>query len=507
MDINYFDLSGGINQASTKTELGFNPRKIFWADSKNIELYNNKGIIRQKGNTLFTELPDDEAITGMCEMEADDKSKLVITTESGKIYVYKEQPDELILVNKTLTGTNVNLVPFLRGVIISTESDAMFYLKNNTNLDIEEYTVNDISGHTLIPSAITTYKSRVWCCKDSTLYYSALGSYKDFTTANDAGYINDFHTDTADIVTMAEYKDYLAVYKKNKVFLLSGSNPDNFAITLFADRGAFAKRSIINIDNKQFFLSSGIFALEQVGELNQIRLGSEISLNIKQEFEKFDKSRLNKAFVIHYPNKHQVWYFIPYLDEENYHTVWINDYINYAWFSRVIPQDITCACLYDTRVLTADTHGKIYIEDKGNTFNGTNIEFMWKSPFLSLGNILHRKQIDEFFFILDDVKDNNFKFSIFKDFDSEYKEDVEQICSMHYTHFVWAGENTPDNNTQYCWAEEDSNIPIWPITTDVMEKAEICDNNYSVQLCIEGNEITHNCAIIGLQFKEIYNDD
>ena len=30
MDVNYFDLSGGINQASTKTELGFNPKKIYW---------------------------------------------------------------------------------------------------------------------------------------------------------------------------------------------------------------------------------------------------------------------------------------------------------------------------------------------------------------------------------------------------------------------------------------------------------------------------------------------
>ena len=56
MDINYFDLSGGINQASTKAELGLNPKKIYWSDSTNIEIYNNKGITRQKGNSLFLEL-------------------------------------------------------------------------------------------------------------------------------------------------------------------------------------------------------------------------------------------------------------------------------------------------------------------------------------------------------------------------------------------------------------------------------------------------------------------
>ena len=41
----------------------------------------------------------------------------------------------------------------------------------------------------------------------------------------------------------------------------------------------------------------------------------------------------------------------------------------------------------------------------------------------------------------------------------------------------------------------------------VMEKAEICGSNFSVQLCVEGSEVTDNCAIIGLQFREIYNDD
>ena len=43
MDVNYFDLSGGICQASTKTEMGMNPKKIYWSDSENIEIYNNKG--------------------------------------------------------------------------------------------------------------------------------------------------------------------------------------------------------------------------------------------------------------------------------------------------------------------------------------------------------------------------------------------------------------------------------------------------------------------------------
>ncbi|MBQ8668433.1 hypothetical protein IJ472_01540 [bacterium] len=506
MDINYFDLSGGINQATTKTELGLNPKKIYWADSENIEIYNNKGIVRQKGNRLILELPESEKIIGLSEMCSDDNYKLVIITESGKIYIYDENSEALVLLDKVLTGSKPIFAQFLRGIIVATESDAMFYIKNNETFDIVDCNLKDLSGNICYPNCITVYKGRVWCCDESTIYYSALGTYNDFETDEDAGYINDFHTDTADIVTMKTYKDYLAIYKRDKVYLLTGSNPTDFAITLFADKGSIARNAIVNVDNKQYFLSNGIYALEQVGELNQIRLGSEISQNIKEEFNRFDESRLDDTFVLHYQNKHQVWFFFPYLDNENFSVIWINDYYNKAWFKRVLPQKITSACTFNSHIFTADVDGKIYREDFGTSFNGEAIKFMWKSPFLALGNVLHRKLVDEFYFVLDDIHDNKFKFSLFKDYDSEYKDDVELIYAKHYSHFVWAGEDTP-STAEYCWSDGESEIPVWPISTSATEKAEICDSNYSIQLCIEGNDLTCNCAIVGLQFREIYNDD
>lgn len=506
MDVNYFDLSGGINQASTKTELGLNPKKIYWSDSENIEIYNNKGITRQKGNSLFLEIPDNEKIIGMEEMESDDNFKLVIITESGKIYIYDQTENSTVKLEKTLTGTKPIFAQFLRGMLVATDSDTMFYIKDNDNFDIVDCNLKDLSGNECIPDCITVYKGRVWCCQGSTIYYSALGTYDNFTEEEDAGYINDFHTDTSDIVTIHTYKDYLAIYKKERVYLLSGSNPSDFAITLFADKGSIAAKSIANVDNKQYFLSNGIYALEQVGELNQIRLGSEISQNITEEFKKFDDSRMNDTFVIHDKINHQMWFFFPYLADEHFHTIWINDYVNKAWYKRVVPQNLTVGCIFNSQILTADSNGKIYIENYGNTFNGKPIQFMWKSPFLALGNVLHRKLIDEFYFILDDINDNKFKFSLFKDYDSEYKEDVELIYSKHFNHFIWGGDNTPDD-IEYCWNDEISDIPVWPINSNPKEKAEICDSNYSIQLCIEGDDITSNCAIIGLQFREIYNDD
>ena len=495
MEIAYYDLSGGINQASTKTELGLNTKKVYWADSENIEILANKGICKQKGNTLMLSLPEEDAITGMHETG----KKLIITTESGKIYVYDSESKDTELVDKVLTGYSPLFANFLTGTVIATESDEPFYLEQD--LSVENCMTTPVNV-----SAIAIFRGRVWFASGATLYFSALGRYNDFETPEDAGYISDFYTDTADITAIKSYKDYLAVYKRDKVYLITGSSPENFAVVPFADKGCLSARSIVNVENKQYFLNQGIFALEQVGELNQIQLGSEISLKIKPEFNKFTSLQLKNSFCVHYESKNQVWYFFPYSDSKYFKTVWINDYVNKAWYKRIIPQNITTACIFDYNILTADNTGNIYIEDRGNDFNGEPIKFMWKSPFFAIGSAHHRKMIDEFYFIIDESFDNHFDFTVYKDYDSEHSDDPETIYSIHLEHMIWADDTTSDN-TPCHWALDDENIPIWSVNTNTLEKAEISEANYSIQLCITGSNIDEACAIIGLQFREIYNDD
>lgn len=502
MEVSYYNLSGGINQSLTKTELGIDTKKVYWSESENVEIFQNRGVVKQLGNTLFLDV--EEEITGLAELSAYDKAKLIVTTVSGKIYIYDESNGQTELLEKTLIGKKPVFENFLNGILVMSEADGLFYIKNNSAYDIVDCNLNDLSGEVLTGGVFAVYKGRVWVAKDATIYYSALGTYDDFAQDGDAGYINEFHTDTGAITALKPYKDYLAIYKKNKVYLLTGTSADDFAIVPFADKGAVGDKSIVNIENKQYFLSNGIFALEQVGELNQIQLGSEISLKIKSEFEQF--VNLQNALALHYERKNQIWYFFPYNGEDYLHTVWINDYVNKAWYKRVIPQNIVTACVYKDYIYTADNCGKIYKEDFGTTFNGEPIKFLWKSPFLAITAPHHRKMIDEFYFLLDTEHDNNFDFSVCKDYDSEYSDDTEKIYSVHRDHLIWADEQT-QNSLPCHWALNEESFPIWSINKDTMEKAEISESNYSIQLCIKGEEITQSCAIIGLQFREIYNDD
>lgn len=509
----FYNLAGGINQAASKTELGLDTKKLYWADSKNIEILQNSGIVRQKGNALLLQLATEEEIIGLHQLKDGTTYNLLIATSAGKVFVYGAKSQILTQLNKSIDGSaRVNFTDFLDGVICSSKKDALFYINNDEGYTIEDCNLLDSNDVAIKTDIVCIYRGRVWVGHDSTLYYSALGKYNDFTTANDAGYINNFYTDTNDITALKPYKDYLAIYKQNSVYLLSGSSPDNFKISPFADKGTPSFSGVITVNNKQYFINQGVFSLEQAGLLSQIQLGAEITLTIKPEFENFDKTRFDEIIILHYESKNQIWFFIPYKNDQYFHTIWIYSYINEAWFKRILPQDITTACVFDEYILTADINGKVYREDFGNTFNGNAIKFMWKSPFLAAGDSNVKKTIEEFYFILDENYDNNFNFSVYKNYDDTYKDDEDIVYSSNSENLIWYGDNLPAG-LNYCWkydSDDGNSTPVyslWATGSDSVHKAEISESNYSVQLCVEGSLAEQNAAVIGLEFKEVYLDE
>lgn len=504
----FYNLAGGINQAATKTELGLDTKKLYWADAKNVEILQNSGIIRQNGNTLMLQLTNEEEIIGLHQLKEGKTYKLLIATNSGNLFVYSAQNQIITQLEKTIDGTSrVNFTDFLDGVVVSSAKDELFYINNDNGYLIEDCNLNDSTGAAIKSDVVCVYGGRIWVGYGAALYYSALGTYNDFTTQGDAGYINNFHTDTNDITALKTYKDYLAIYKDNSVYFLSGSSNEDFKIIPFVDKGTKSFSGVVSVNNKQYFINQGVFSLEQAGLLSQIQLGGEITLKIKSEFDNFDKTRFDEVIVLNYEAKNQVWYFIPYKNDDYFHTIWIYNYIEDAWFKRVLPQDIMTACMFEEYIVTADKNGKVYREDFGNTFNGTPIEFMWKSPFLAAGNSNIRKTIEEFYFILDEGCDNNFNFSVYKNYDNTYKDDTDLIYSTNSDNLIW-GSDDLSGNLSFNWSDDlNSSSSFWAKGVDSVYKAEISESNYSVQLCVEGTTVEQNSAIIGLEFKEIYLDE
>src|SRR5574344_663629 len=244
MENYYYNLSGGINQASTKTELGLDTKKIYWSDSQNVEILQNKGIKRQNGNVKIAELETNEKITAIHQMKYGDFYKVIIVTVSGKLYIYSSNNNNIVELSKTLNSSKPTFVNFLNGVLISSKTDKLFFIKND-NTVIEFNDAENLLNEPLKSDVMAIYKGRVWVAQNSALHFSALGKYNDFTTENDAGYIENFHNDTESIIALKPYREYLAIYKKNSVYLLSGSSPEDFSIQPFADRGACSSNGVL----------------------------------------------------------------------------------------------------------------------------------------------------------------------------------------------------------------------------------------------------------------------
>ncbi|MCQ2789323.1 MAG: hypothetical protein MJ229_02985 [bacterium] len=499
----FYNLSGGINTSESKISLGLNTKRLYWTDAENIETLQGNGIVRQNGNILLTRLEEDEKIITIHKMP-DEKSNILIATSLGNLYLYNNNTNTYQKIDKEISGTSkLNIIDFLDGVVLGSKEDSPFYINNDSDYLVESCNFTDNNNN--CSDIFCSYAGRLWVASGATLYFSALGKYNDFSTAGDAGFINNFHADMYPITGLAIYKEYLAIYKKDSVYLLSGTNETNFRITPFANKGTYSHTSIVNANNKQYFVSQGVFSLEQAGLLSQIQVGSEISTNIKSEFEKFDNTRLNEVIALNYENKNQIWFFIPYKDDNYFHIIWIYDYLLDAWYKRVLPQDITTATLVNEKIYTADKSGNIYLEDFGSTFNGKAIKFLWKTPFIASGNSNIRKTIEEFYFVLDENYDNNFNFSVYKDYDDTNESDEDTIFSSNSKNLIWASNN--DDPERNCYWNSEEKDALWSIVAEAIYKTEISESNYSVQLCISGNKLKNSAAIVGLEFKEIYFDE
>lgn len=495
----FYNLSGGLNTAATKTDLGLDTATVYWAEAQNVEIFKNKGVIRQNGNEQTFCASLNKPITSIFAYSIDSINYFLYTTDDLKLYCYQASSGVTSEVSASLSSTdNVTYTRFLTGVIISNGIDDPLYFHHLTPTSTAHCNAVSASNINIRSNAIASHKGRLWVAMNGTLFFSALGRYDDWETAGDAGYISNFLCDVDEITALSTYKDYLAIYKKDSTFMLSGNSPEDFSITKFSDKGALNQHFAINVSNKQFFFGSGLFTLEQVGILAQIGLGKEISLNIKPEFELYNHSSPYKGRALHYESKNQIWFFIPTISNIYLSTVLIYDYVNNAWTKRVIPQQITCATSLNGRIYSATSDGLVLLEDAGHTFNGAPIEFVWKSPFFSLGEPNLRKYVEDFYFLLDDNYDNKFVFSTFKNFDSSFEDDINTVDTTCSDYLIWDNDN-------YFWAD-DSSGNIWTNLGEGVFKAEITQSNYSVQLAIHGDKEAQSFALIGLEFKDVFYD-
>lgn len=559
----FYDLSGGINLAQSKIALGMNTKKMYWADSENIEIYQNRAIVRMRGNALLGSVSEQyEAardVDGSGHLSGAKRVSGCVVCEYGLqgdfvmlfgtcFFYYSALSGNFELKRDDLSNfESCSIVPYLNGVVVTNGADAPFYFEQGRMIskdgaqvleEIVEFGDKGANGLEIRGSIAAVFAGRLWIAQGSTVYYSALGTYDDWTTPEDAGYISDFHVSTSEITCLKVYRDNLAIYKQDGVYLLTGSGAGDFAVVPFADKGASGAHGVLTLNNRQYFFNRcGVFALEQVGELAQLALSDNIAANIAPVFENFDILKLDGVRLVPYEAKNQIWFLIPgasngeIADSSGETVIWVYDYVNKAWFKRVVPHNIIEIAQVKGKIYSVNSDGDVFIEDLTSTFNGETVRFKFSSPFLTLGEPNSRKTVDEFYFIFDESRDNRFNFAVSKDYLSSEKDDLERISDYQPRTMIW-DTFSGDGANSTCWApfediedfndgassggamtlneenqtETDSTACLWAEIAESAYKTEINDSNLSVQLHFEGREPQDDLAIIGLEFKEVYYD-
>ena len=502
----FYNFKGGLDLKNSAPLIEQSENKTFWADGYNIELLGNGGITQMKGSQLLKQLTGSEEINGGFEGENNGNAFLVVTTNSGKFYLYSN--NDFILKKSDLSANaKPNFKKYLNGVFVSNGLDEPFLFVPNNTPEILSANCTTSGGHAIRGNAIEVYKGRVWIADGATLYYSALGKYNDWTSANDAGSISNFHNDTSPITALCCFKDMLVIHKKECSFLLSGNSPDNFTIQPFSNLGAVSPFGINTANGRHLFFNEQIYPF-QINELGEIFQGSAVSLIIENKLNEFVNAKNNKCMFLNYKDKSQLWCFL-YKANANYiNEILIYDYINNAWFLRVVPYNISSAWEYDGIIYSATDEGKVIKEGIGSTFLGEPVKFMWASPFFHFGQVNTAKTIDEFALILATDKDNNFDMQVRKDYSTYEISDRLSFSNVISNTLIYCDENGNLGQGVLDGDTEEQKYGYITMSSQKLDKykANITGSNKSVQIQLFGNNSFNSLGLLGMEFKEVFFD-
>lgn len=502
----FYNLSGGINLKSSRiAQIGKN-NKICWDDSFNVEILKNQGVCTQKGNVQIFELDEPCAIIGLNQVRAM-VSDFIFLTENGGLYYYEAVSGKSKLLktleNKPRAFCAAN---YLDGVVVLTGSNYPLYVKSGSASEVSEIKIKKTEDEYVFGLSVAVYASRVWISEGSTLYFSALGNINDWESDDDAGYIGKFHSSSTEIVALCEYAGSLAVYKQDGIYLLSGSSTDDFSIKKYGNLGALSAKCALSVNNKQYFVNeTGIYALEQFGELAQIALSDNISSPIASEFEKIDKTKSEKITTLTKISKNQIWFFVPRVDFPSEGCFLIYDFENKAWLKRLVPYEITACASVNGEILSADKYGAIFREDYGNTFSGKPLDFKFSTSFFDFGKPNVRKICDEVHLIFDEEYENAFDFYVCKDYKTSKISDVARVDTAGEKTLLFAHTPSSELVNNSSWADDLGGF-CWAEAPKGAMRVEVFDSNYSVQLNFASHNIGDGFGLVGIEFQDILED-
>ena len=248
------------------------------------------------------------------------------------------------------------------------------------------------------------------------LVFTAPNSDSNFTAAGGAGSVNVGF----DITAIKRFRDNLYIFGKNDIRRLSGDSINSFVIQEVSNSvGCVASDSVQEIGGDVIFLApDAIRTVQGTERIGDIELAT-ISKPIQRILGLYDINFTNEQLcstVIREKSQFRYMFgkssltaintsgFLGGLRTSDQRTGWE--------FSELRGFQASCATsgfIGDSEyVLHGDFDGKVYRQEQGGTFAGTNVYATYVSPFLDFGNTEKRKTFSQVTVFTRPEGDNNF---------------------------------------------------------------------------------------------------
>ena len=472
-------------------------------DMQNVELYNTGvnsgvGIKTTKGNINISSnlIPEGEKIINIFESVQRGISRFFVHTVSnneGKVYLLDMTNSTLTLKIEGLSVTDESFgVDFAQGVsdlfIFSNGVDWLHTIEIGAQTEVKILEIYDRENNPIKGRILGVYDGRLWTNVGKRLHWCVQADITDWATsdiniATSAGFI-DF---VKDITAIKPYLSSLAVFFRDSSIIITGQYP--YSTTEDSPGGCISPKALVFHGTDLYFFDyfkKGIFSFQQV-VLGNKTLGQNIAIEVQNELEKIDATKLNEiqALSVIMKNRNEIWFYIPTTDE-NRSTILIYDSIHGEWTKR-ISNKINCLCMFKGELYSAGK--KIYKELQGKTFDGEFIQSHYKtSPYDGGSDTTIKALYYEPKLTLGEADTNNFRIKYKKNYDyfKNYKEN--EIKSKYKNFMIWGQSYWEENS----WSVENptATVRLPRISYFKVLEIEIYNKNENEDFNIKGLEFS-----------------
>lgn len=370
-----------------------------------------------------------------------------------------------------------------------------------------------IVTHNFTPKVIQSHQGRLWVAASieddksaSYLIYSDLGNIHHAfeggdASVYDAGYFAEFWEDTSDITALGNWDKYVVVHKRQQTYLIDTSNSDanSWKVERYSEYTCDNQQGFVKANNGYYTYCSdagGIYPMIQRTIYSAISQGADASIKIRDTFLNLNTYALDEIYAVYHPYKKYIMFYMPMIGESGSNNCYILDLQTKSWLHRRVPQNVTTAFEFDSKVYIGTEDGKVFEEFRGLDFDGEPIPFSWKSPWFIWGNGTNWTTTREIRVKMSQEGTNNFFIRNRRDGDERYKERTITNTSGKVDSLVWDEGQLEGDKTQgyieqtaiykYIFHEGEDNEETYYSLDSVLDKYSLMFSNKPTIMSILG---------------------